>query len=70
MVKQLLHSVAENFAICQRLADQLFATAPAANNWSDRPATDKSRNSAQPRPIIVNNTPGAVWLQKHLTETL
>ena len=32
----------------------------AANNRSDLPPTDKSRNSAQPRPIIVNNTPGAV----------
>ena len=44
MIKQLLNSGIANIVICECLADQLI----------DPLATDKSRNLAQPRQIIVN----------------
>ena len=53
MIKQLLNSVVAK--LCQCLADQLFTSALIRlGQIIDLLATDKSRDFAQPRPIIVN----------------
>ena len=55
MTKQLLNSISQNIVICQSLADR-------HRQIIDLLATDKSRYSAQPRPIIVYYSASTRWI--------